>query len=125
MVFDMSIADFIILIIISLGIYHFSTKNKITKESRSYDKKHPPEVENGKRENIQDSAPVIRVIFQVENTEEEDLVKEIADMFIDGRTYYYSGKNPGDTNGKPDDTEMERFIKFEDVQWNLIKTIHV
>ena len=114
----MSIADVIILIVISLGIYHFLTKRKVPKDGRNNEKKQKPGVEKDKRENIQEKAPVIRVIFQVENTEEDDLAKEIADMFLDGRTYYYSGK-------KPEDTEMEKFVRFEDVQWNLIKTIQV
>ena len=51
--------------------------------------------------------------------------KEIADMFLDGRTYYYSGKKPEETKEKTEDTEMEKFVRFEDVQWNLIKTIQV
>jgi hypothetical protein len=91
----------------------------------SNEKKQVPGVEKDKRENIQEKAPVIRVIFQVENTEEDDLAKEIADMFLDGRTYYYSGKKPEETKEKTEDTEMEKFVRFEDVQWNLIKTIQV
>ena len=118
----MSIADVIILIVISLGIYHFLTKRKVPKDGRSNEKKQVPGVEKDKRENIQEKAPVIRVIFQVENTEEDDLAKEIADMFLDGRTYYYSWKKPEDTKEKTEDTDMEKFVRFEDVQWNLIKT---
>ena len=121
----MSIADVIILIVISLGIYHFLTKRKVPKDGRNNEKKQVPGVEKDKRENIQEKAPVIRVIFQVENTEEDDLAKEIADMFLDGRTYYYSGKKPEATKEKTEDTEMEKFVRFEDVQWNLIKTIQV
>lgn len=125
MVVDMSIADVIILIVISLGIYHFLTKRKVPKDGRNNEKKQVPGVEKDKRENIQEKAPVIRVIFQVENTEEDDLAKEIADMFLDRRTYYYSGKKPEETKEKTEDTEMEKFVRFEDVQWNLIKTIQV
>lgn len=125
MVVNMSIADVFILIVISLGIYHFLTKRKVTKDVQSNKKKQEPGVEKDKRENIHENAPVIRVIFQVDNTEEDDLAKEIADMFLDGRTYYYSGKKPEDTKKKTEDTEMEKFVRFEDVQWNLIKTIQV
>ena len=46
-------------------------------------------------------------------------------MFLDGRTYYYSGKKPEETKEKTEDTEIEKFARFEDVQWNLIKTIQV
>ena len=116
MVVDMSIADVIILIVISLGIYHFLTKRKVPKDGRNNEKKQVPGVEKDKRENIQEKA---------ENTEEDDLAKEIADMFLDGRTYYYSGKKPEETKEKTEDTEMEKFVRFEDVQWNLIKTIQV
>lgn len=125
MVFDMSIADVIILIVISLGIYHFSTKRKVTKNSRSNENNQVSKVEKDEKGNIQENVPVIRVIFLAENTEEDDLVKEIADMFLEGRTYYYSGKKPEVTKEKTDDAEMEKFIKFEDVQWNLIKTTQV
>lgn len=125
MVFNMSIADVIILIFISLTIYHFLVKRKVMKNNRSNDKKQVPRVEKEKTENIQERAPVIRVIFQVENTEEDDLAKEIADMFLDGRTFYYSGKKPEDAKVKADEIEMEKFIKFEHVQWDLIKTIQV
>lgn len=121
----MSIADVIILIVISLGIYHFFNKKKVTKNSLRNEKKQAPGVETDKRKNIQENSPVIRVIFQVENTEEDDLAKEIADMFLDGRTYYYSGKKLEDTKEKAEDTEIEKFVRFEDVQWNLIKTIQV
>ena len=110
----MSIADVIILIVISLGIYHFLTKRKVPKDGRNNEKKQVPGVEKDNR-----------VIFQVENTEEDDLAKEIADMFLDGRTYYYSGKKPEETKEKTEDTEIEKFVRFEDVQWNLIKTIQV
>ena len=49
----MSIADVIILIVISLGIYHFLTKRKVKKDGRSNEKKLVPGVEKDKRENIQ------------------------------------------------------------------------
>lgn len=125
MVFDMSIADVIILIVVSFGIYHFATKRKVLKENRSNDKKDARGVETGRKGNLQENAPVIRVIFQVENTEEEDLAKEIADMFLDGRTYYYNGKNPEVTKERPGSADSGNFIRFEDVQWNQIKTIKV
>lgn len=50
----MSIADVIILIVISLGIYHFLTKRKVKKDGRSNEKKLVPGVEKDKRENIQE-----------------------------------------------------------------------
>jgi hypothetical protein len=45
MVVDMSIADVIILIVISLGIYHFLIKRKVPKDGRSNEKKQVPGVE--------------------------------------------------------------------------------
>ena len=71
----MSIADVIILIVFSLGIYHFATKRKGMKESRNENKDQIRGAASDKREKIQENAPVIRVIFQVENTEEDDLAK--------------------------------------------------
>lgn len=125
MVVNMNLADVIILIVISLGIYHFVTNKRARRVCRSNDEKQSPKAEDAREDNIQENAPVIRVIFQMEDTEEDDLAKEIADMFLDGRTFYYSGKKPEDIEGMPGKTEMERFIKYEDVQWNLIKTIKV
>lgn len=127
MVTDMSIADVVILIVIALGLYHFATKKKARKDGPPIKQNPSASSGNDRKESMKESAPVIKVVFQVENTEEEDLVREIADMFLEERTYYYSGKKPQepDHEEKADSVEMDKFVRFDDVQWDLIKTIEV
>ena len=48
----MSIADVIILIVISLGIYHFLTKRKVSKDGRNNEKKQVPGVEKDEKGEI-------------------------------------------------------------------------
>ena len=51
---------------------------------------------------------------------EEELAAEIADMYLHGRAYYYSGKP------LPEQPKEEPIsIKYKDVQWERLKTIHV
>ena len=65
------------------------------------------------------ACPVICVVFQPE-LEEEELAAEIADMYLHGRAYYYSGKP------LPEQPKEEPIsIKYKDVQWERLKTIHV
>lgn len=60
--------------------------------------------------------PVIHVIFQKE-VEEEELAAEIADMYLHGRAFYYTGKHATDT--REEDTV---YVRHKDVQWNKLKT---
>lgn len=127
MVIDMNIADVVILIVVSLCIYHYMLNRKGTKKECNQEEKSKQKESSKKEDSIQEKVPVIRVIFQVDTDEEdEDLAREIADMFLEGRTYYYTGKAPeGTANKKTEESENEKFVRFEDVQWNLLKTIEV
>ena len=50
----------------------------------------------------------------------KELAAEIADMYLHGRAYYYSGKP------LPEQPKEEPIsIKYKDVQWERLKTIHV
>lgn len=62
--------------------------------------------------------PVIHVIFQKEINEEE-LISEIADMYIENRIYYYTGKLSSEKQ------EEEIHTKFSDVQWDKLESINV
>ena len=39
-------------------------------------------------------SPQITIVFQKDISDDEELTKEIADMYISNRVYYYSGKEP-------------------------------
>ncbi len=127
MVIDMNVADVIILIVVSLCIYHYMLNKKGTKRECNQEEKSKQKDSSKKEDNIQEKVPVIRVIFQVDtDKEDEDLAKEIADMFLEGRTYYYSGKViDGKTNDRQEEYGDEKFVKYDDVQWDLLKTIEV
>lgn len=72
-----------------------------------------------RKEGQERACPVICVVFQPE-LEEEELAAEIADMYLHGRAYYYSGKP------LPEQPKEEPIsIKYKDVQWERLKTIHV
>lgn len=87
---------------------YFSRKEERTSGWTGY-----PQREAGK------TCPVICVVFQPE-LEDEELAAEIADMYLHGRAYYYTGKPmPEQSNESPIS------IKYKDVQWDKLKSIHV
>lgn len=68
-----------------------------------------------RKEGQERACPVICVVFQPE-LEEEELAAEIADMYLHGRAYYYSGKP------LPEQPKEEPIsIKYKDVQWERLK----
>lgn len=119
----MNITDIILLIIISLVIYHYISRNLV-----EGNQKGGKAVENGSQEKDTASGekpgvviPVINVIFQ-NDIEEEELVGEIADMYLEGRAFYYNGIQPP---GKSEENEDTPYIKFADVNWEILKTVNV
>lgn len=91
------------------------------KEESPFFRKGEREADKGavRKEGQERAYPVICVVFQPE-LEEEELAAEIADMYLHGRAYYYSGKP------LPEQPKEEPIsIKYKDVQWERLKTIHV
>lgn len=78
-------------------------------------RKRSPIREVVRKEGQERACPVICVVFQPE-LEEEELAAEIADMYLHGRAYYYSGK-PLPEQPKEDPIS----IKYKDVQWERLK----
>ncbi len=114
----MSITDWILIAILTGVTVHFYVrKKKLTVPSK---KKEEYPVEQAIRKEKQEKAcPIIRIVFLPE-LEDEELASEIADMYLHGRAYYYTGKPiPEQSNESPIS------IKYKDVQWDKLKSIHV
>lgn len=114
----MSVTDWILLAILAGIALHFHFRKKKTSVSTGKEESSPDR-QAVRKENQTASCPVICVVFQPE-LEEEQLAAEIADMYLQGRAYYYTGKP------MPEQPREEPIsIKYKDVQWDKLKTIHV
>ena len=114
----MSTGDLIIMAAICLlFLFYFRKKRRKNEEP---EKKSEHNTDGKGNQGDQTGAiPVIHVIFQKE-VEEEELAAEIADMYLHGRAFYYTGKHATDT--RKEDTV---YVRHKDVQWNKLKNIHV
>lgn len=114
----MNVVDLILVAILACVTLHFYFRKK-KKTLSSGKEKEKPIREAVRKEGQERACPVICVVFQPE-LEEEELAAEIADMYLHGRAYYYSGKP------LPEQPKEEPIsIKYKDVQWERLKTIHV
>ena len=106
-------------ILACVTLHFYFRKKKKALSSFSGKEKEKPIREAVRKEGQERACPVICVVFQPE-LEEEELAAEIADMYLHGRAYYYSGKP------LPEQPKEEPIsIKYKDVQWDRLKTIHV
>lgn len=65
------------------------------------------------------TAPVINIIFQTDVIEEE-VADKLADLFHNGRTFYYTGKTVGkEAQGQP------HFIRYKEVEWTDLEKINI
>lgn len=64
-------------------------------------------------------SPQITVIFQKDLMDDEDLVSEIADMYISNRTYYYTGR-PLEREVL---SEKDIFIRYENIDFSSLEEI--
>lgn len=69
-------------------------------------------------------APQIMVVFEKDISDDEELIKEIADMYISNRTYYYSGEVPQATKQVLSE-ETPVFLKFDDIAFSSLASIDV
>ena len=69
-------------------------------------------------------SPRITIVFQKDLSDEE-LAREIADMYISNRAFYYADKTPPSQNQvlseKPDDF----FVKYESVDFSALSKIDI
>ena len=116
----MNVVDLILVAILACVTLHFYFRKKKKALSSFSGKEKEKPIRGAVRKEGQERAyPVICVVFQPE-LEEEELAAEIADMYLHGRAYYYSGKP------LPEQPKEEPIsIKYKDVQWDRLKTIHV
>lgn len=65
------------------------------------------------------ATPVINIIFQTDVVEEE-VAEKLADLFHNGRTFYYTGGTVGkEAQGQP------HFIRYKEVEWKDLEKINV
>lgn len=68
--------------------------------------------------------PQITIVFQQEIEDDEDLCKEIADMYLSNRAFYYSGKDPLQDSILPE-KELDVFVFFNDIDFSKLQKIDV
>lgn len=114
----MNVVDLILVAILACVTLHFYFRKKKKALSSGKEKEKPIRrrcARKGRREPVRSSAWYFSL-----SLEEEELAAEIADMYLHGRAYYYSGKP------LPEQPKEEPIsIKYKDVQWERLKTIHV
>lgn len=85
--------------------------------------KDPPisaEKQESSREVI---SPQITVVFQQDLLNDEDLCKEIADMYLSNRAFYYSGRQPPALSEKEEEEEV--FVYFDNIDFSKLQKIEV
>ena len=114
----MSITDWILLAILASITLHLYFRKKRAPHSSGEEDRNPVR-QATRKERQERNCPVICVVFQPE-LEDDQLAAEIADMYLHGRAYYYTGK------AMPEQPKEEPIsTKYKDVQWEKLKTIHV
>ena len=68
--------------------------------------------------------PQITVVFQQDIDDDEDLCKEIADMYLSNRAFYYSGKGPSQELSVLSE-EMDVYVHFYNVEFSKLQKIEV
>ncbi len=116
---DIVIVAVIILSIIILGFGYFSGSKKDRIRVVSM-----PAEENRSRSDIV-QMPQITIVFQKDLSDDEELSREIADMYISNRAYYYAGEKP--PSGYPILSEKSDgvFVKYESVDFSALSKIDI
>lgn len=116
--FDIVMATAVIVSIVILGLLYFS------RSKRDAAGIAPLSVEkDGSRPDIV-RMPQITVVFQKDLSDDEELSREIADMYISNRAYYYSGKTPDPLQVLPEKSD-EVFVKYESVDFSALSKIDI
>lgn len=126
-IFDMAIITIAFLLLAIYLIKYFSeSKKRIEKEKEGKEET----IDNNTSDNNAESlySPQIVVVFQKDYSNEEELSKELADMYISNRKYYYSGKESAekkqDTFGKNENSDRVD-IKYEEVSFSKLAVVDV
>lgn len=117
--FDMAIVVIVIASILILGWFYFSeSKKKIMQ---------PVPFHQEERESASDLilSPQITIVFQKDIADDEELTKEIADMYISNRAYYYTGKEPPRNWSQLSEKYDDVFVKYESVDFSTLNKIDI
>lgn len=116
--FDITIVLIVIASILIIALIHFSESKKSV----------PAPIGIKEQETASNLliSPQITIIFQKDISDDEELSKEIADMYISNRAYYYAGKEPpvnqpNQLSEKYDDV----FIKYDKVDFSTLYRIDI
>lgn len=69
-------------------------------------------------------SPQITVVFQQDIEDDEDLCKEVADMYLSNRAFYYAGKAPQESSVLSEE-EMDVFVRFSNIDFNKLQKIEI
>lgn len=115
--FDLAIVTIVIVSILILGLVYFSGSKKKTECTASLS------VEEEKSDSDLVLSPRITIVFQKDLSDDEELSREIADMYISNRAYYYAGKIPPFQHQVLSEKSDDVFVKYESV--DFLSLIHI
>lgn len=70
-------------------------------------------------------SPQITVVFQHDIDDDDELYKEIADMYMENRAFYYSGTNPSSDVPLLPEKELDVFVRFNNIDFSKLQKIEV
>lgn len=118
--FDVGVATVILALILILGIYYFSESKKKVVQSIS-----PPEETSASSLSLSPQMQ-ITIIFQKDLSDDEEISKEIADMYISNRVYYYAGKEPPCTTSQVlSEKYDDAFVEYESIDFPSLNKIDI
>lgn len=117
--FDLVIVTIVIVSILVAGLVYFSGSKKKTAYTV------PQAVEEEKSDPDLLLSPRITIVFQKDLSDDEDLSREIADMYISNRAYYYAGKIPPFQNQVLSEKSDDVFVKYESVDFSALSKIDI
>ena len=116
--FDLAIVTIVIVSILILGLVYFSGSKKKTEctASLSVEEKSDSDLV---------LSPRITIVFQKDLSDDEELSREIADMYISNRAYYYAGKIPPFQHQVLSEKSDDVFVKYESVDFSALSKIDI
>lgn len=117
--FDLAIVTIVIVSILILGLVYFSESKKKTGCTASLS------VEEEKSDSDLVLSPRITIVFQKDLSDDEELSREIADMYISNRAYYYAGKIPPSQLQVLSEKSDDVFVKYESVDFSALSKIDI
>lgn len=117
--FDLAIVTIVIVSILILGLVYFSGSKKKTECTASLS------VEAEKSDSDLVLSPRITIVFQKDLSDDEELSREIADMYISNRAYYYAGKIPPFQSQVLSEKSDDVFVKYESVDFSALSKIDI